>query len=112
MGVHRLSWRVLRIPAARRSRIGGMDDQRRMPAPAIACIAFAILVPVSYVTGYFTTCEVFGYYDPGEELIRLYPTEWLAKAYWPLTKLESRLRSNRTCASFVCGDDGAFSTVP
>ena len=74
----------------------------------VACaVVFVAALPFTYAGGYFALCDVFTT-CPGEQIVRVYKIEWLAQAYRPLAKAESRLTS---VPVFTAYDDGATTCV-
>ena len=41
-----------------------------------------------YVIGYFALVEMIGVSDHVDDKARIYSNVWLARAYWPLAKME------------------------
>ena len=65
------------------------------------------LLPVVYVVGYFALCDVV-FTCPGEQKIRMYRAEWLARAYTPLSRTESRFTARPVLVGY---DDAEAACV-
>jgi hypothetical protein len=85
----------------RGGKIGGMHNQNRISTIAAALLALAMSAALAlYITGYLATGYVGTF---GRFRTRYYRVGWVAKAYWPMARVEELVTGLRvTTVQDVC----------
>lgn len=68
-----------------------MKAGHRTNASATLGIAFALLLALLYVAGYFALSDGIHSSTGWRLELRVYPTKWLSLLYWPGAKIESAI---------------------
>ena len=78
----------------------GMDEPRHVNAIAVVCLPFVVLLPVSYLAGYFFLSK----HSPGatpEHRCRMFRSRWLVSIYKPAAKVESTVTGDKVSTYFM-----------